>query len=151
MMKKQSKAAAKAVEKPASSTGTVIGSGIIIEGAVLKGSGVIRIDGEFHGTVDIKGHVILGETGQVSGDVFAESALFAGKYQGNLHIKETLHVTSTAVLTGRIDTGKIIIDEGGIFNGTCNVAQEGEVHNIQDAAKDTANSDSPFTESREIV
>jgi len=106
-------------------TGTVLGRGIVIEEALLKGVGVIRIDGDFCGTINLDGHVILGETGVMGGDVHAQSALFAGKYEGNLHIKDTLHITSTAVLNGRVETGKIIIDSGGVFNGICNVAKEG--------------------------
>jgi len=115
-MKKQNKT-------PEKNTGTVIGVGIVIEDALLKGTGIIRIDGNFQGTINLNGHVILGETGMLGGDVHAESALFAGKYEGNLHIKDTLHITSTAVLNGRVETGKIIIDEGGVFNGICNVAK----------------------------
>jgi cytoskeletal protein CcmA (bactofilin family) len=99
----------------------LIGGGIIIENASLRGSGVLRIDGEFHGSIDMDGHIILGKTGVISGDIHAESALFAGKYHGNLQIRNTLHITSTAVLNGHIDTGKLIIDEGGIFNGICNI------------------------------
>lgn len=110
-----------------SATGTVIGGGIVMENALLRGSGVIRVDGEFQGTIDIDGHVILGKTGVINGDIHAESALFAGKCHGNLQIQATLHITSTAVLNGRIDTGKLIIDEGGILNGICNVTK-GDIH-----------------------
>ncbi|MCL2402182.1 MAG: polymer-forming cytoskeletal protein [Oscillospiraceae bacterium] len=102
-------------------TGIVIGGGVIIENAALRGSGVLRIDGEFHGSIDIDGHVILGKTGVINGNIHAESALFAGTYHGNLQIRNTLHLTSTAVLHGQIDAGNLIVDEGGIFNGTCSV------------------------------
>ena len=102
-------------------TDTIIGEGIVFEDALLKGSGIIRIDGKFSGVIDIDGHVILGETGLISGDVSATSALFAGKHQGDLRVSNTLHVTSTAILTGKIETGKLIIDEGATINGTCKV------------------------------
>ena len=114
-MKKQEKALS---EK---STSTVIGEGIIIENAVLKGAGVIRIDGKFSGNIEIEGHIILGEKGSVIGDIHAGSALFAGKYEGNLTIADTLHLTPGAYVTGLVDTGKIIIDEDAVFNGTCNM------------------------------
>jgi len=102
-------------------TDTIIGEGIVFENALLKGNGVIRIDGRYTGTIDIDGHIILGETGLVNGEVRADSALFAGKYQGNLFIRGTLHMTATAVLTGTVETGKLIIDEGAALNGTCSV------------------------------
>jgi cytoskeletal protein CcmA (bactofilin family) len=108
------------------STGTVIGEGIIIEGASLKGSGAIRIDGQFSGNLDIEGHIILGETGVIIGDIKAESAMFAGKYSGNMSIKSTLHLASTAKLEGHVETEKIIIDENAVFKGTCNTTSPNE-------------------------
>ena len=115
-------------KQPASSsgksTGMFVGSGIVIENAMFKGSGTVRIDGKFQGTIDVDGRLILGETGMVSGDAQAESALLAGKFQGNLHVRDTLHITSGAVMNGRIITGKIIVDEGGVFNGACNMIEE---------------------------
>ena len=122
-MKKQNKPANKSI-------GTVIGNGIIFEEALLKGTGVIRIDGDFHGTMHLDGHIILGETGMLGGDIHAKSALFAGKYEGNLHIKDTLHITSTAVLSGRIETGEIVIDAGGVLNGICNVTKNQKAETI---------------------
>ena len=104
-------------------TDTVIGEGAIFENALLKGSGVIRIDGTFSGVIDISGHVILGETGYVIGDVNAESALFAGKFKGNLTIENILHLTSAAMVSGKVETGKLIIDEGAILDGSCNVTK----------------------------
>ena len=104
---------------------TIIGEGIFFENAMLKGNGVIRIDGKFSGTIDIEGHIILGETGLINGDICADSALFAGNYQGTLSIRDTLHMTATAVLTGKVETAKLIIDEGAVLNGTCNVIKAG--------------------------
>jgi cytoskeletal protein CcmA (bactofilin family) len=101
-------------------TGTVIGQGILIENATLTGCGVIRIDGEFSGNIDIQGRVILGETGNLRGNVKAESALFAGIYKGDICITNTLHLVSTANLDGHIETGKIVIEEGAIISATCN-------------------------------
>ena len=104
---------------------TIIGEGIVFENALLKGEGVIRIDGKYTGVIDIKGHIILGETGLVNGDIRADSALFAGRFQGNIYIEETLHMTETTVMNGKIETGKLIIDEGAVLNGTCNVIKPG--------------------------
>jgi cytoskeletal protein CcmA (bactofilin family) len=106
-------------------TDTVIGEGIIFEEALLKGCGVIRIDGRLSGTIDIEGHIILGETGLVSGDVNADSALLAGRFQGNLYIENTLHMTASSIVSGKIETGKLIIDEGAVLNGSCNVIKVG--------------------------
>jgi len=104
-------------------TDTILGEGIVFENASLKGCGIIRIDGKFSGTIDIEGHIIIGETGFISGEVSADSALVAGTYNGNMRITNTLHMTSTASLSGKIETGKLIIDEGAQLNGTCSVTK----------------------------
>jgi len=114
-------------------TDTIIGEGIIFENALLRGSGVIRIDGKFSGTIDIEGHIILGEKGFVDGDINADSALFAGTYQGTLSIRDTLHLTATAVLSGKVETAKLIIDEGAVLTGTCNVIKAGVRNGVKEA------------------
>ena len=108
---------------------TIIGEGIIFEDVLLKGEGVMRIDGKLSGKINISGHITLGETGSIVGDVHTDSALFAGKYQGNLNVRGVLHITSTAVITGKVEVGNIIIDEGGKVSGTLNVTN-GEMHEI---------------------
>jgi len=103
---------------------TVIGEGIVFEDASVKGSGVIRIDGSFSGTINFDGHIILGETGTMSGDILAESALLAGKAHGNLYIRGALHMTPSSTITGKVEAGKLIIDEGAVLNGACNVIKD---------------------------
>ena len=104
-------------------TGTVLGKGITLEGALLKGKGEIRIEGSFSGAIDIEGNVVLGETGIIIGEMRATSAQIAGKYEGDLHIMNTLSLLPTAKLFGKIESEKLNIDEGAIIKGTCNVGK----------------------------
>jgi len=117
---------------------TVIGTGIVLEAAMLKGSGIVRIDGKYIGTIDIEGHLVLGESGVLDGEIRADSALFAGEYQGYLRINDTLHITSTAVLSGRIEAGTLIVDDGAVFKGDCTVTTIGTQQDsaVMEAAKD---------------
>ncbi|MCL2808319.1 MAG: polymer-forming cytoskeletal protein [Coriobacteriia bacterium] len=101
--------------------GTTLGEGVIFEGAMLKGKGPILIKGKFSGTINIDGHVILSETGVITGEVRAGSAVFGGTHEGDLLVKNTLHITPTANLSGKIESGKIIIDEGAVVKGSCNI------------------------------
>ena len=101
------------------SAGTVIGEGSVFENAVLKGGGVVRVDGKFFGTIDIEGHVVIGESGSINGKMCADSALIAGECHGDILVRDTLHVTPTAVLSGSVETNNIIVDEGAVFNVAC--------------------------------
>ena len=105
-------------------TSTIIGEGMKIENAILTGTNAIRIDGWFIGKIDIESNLILGESGKIEGDINVKNALIAGSIQGNITSSESVHLSSTARLTGNIGTNALIIDEGAIFNGKCKMEKE---------------------------
>lgn len=105
-------------------TGTVIGEGIKIENGIIKGQGSIRVDGEIMSEVDIKGNIIIGETGRITGNINTVNSLIAGKIDGNVTSEQTMHLTSTAVVNGSISSAVLIVDEGARFTGNCQMAQE---------------------------
>jgi cytoskeletal protein CcmA (bactofilin family) len=61
-----------------SSEPTVIGKGTMIQGTV-KVSGRVQIDGHIDGTLVAEGHVSVGPTGMVIGEVYAEELAVGGK------------------------------------------------------------------------
>jgi len=98
-------------------TNTIIGAGMIVEGAKITGAGCIRIDGSIIGEIEIDGNVILGESGRITGDIIVNHALIAGEMRGNIICREKVHLPPTAKMTGNIKSATLIIDEGAIFNG----------------------------------
>ena len=116
-MTKVKNAVVKPIEKEAVAT-TIIAEGVLLENVTLTGTGILRIDGTVCGNINFDGHIVLGQTGLVRGDITAESAIFAGSYDGNLLIRETLHLAHNAVAGGTIETGRIIVDENAILTGT---------------------------------
>ena len=105
-------------------TDTVLSEEIIFEQGLIKGCGTVRIDGKFSGTINIEGHVVLGETGVIEGSITSDTAVLAGKLNGDVFIKDTLRATSTADISGKIEAGKLIVDEGAVFDGTFNITKE---------------------------
>lgn len=103
-------------------TSTVIGEGIKLEGGVVKGRGNIRVDGEIMALVEIEGSIIVGESGRITGDVKVEHGLVAGKIDGNVTCSASLHLSPTSVLNGNITVGSLIIDEGARFVGSCQMS-----------------------------
>lgn len=109
---------------PSTSTkdiGTIIGSGIVLENVTLKGMGIVRIDGTLTGEIQLEGHLILGETGKIIGEVHAGSAMFLGTYEGNIYVEDTLHIAANSHVDGNVRTGRLIVDDGADFHGTCNM------------------------------
>lgn len=103
---------------PAISAFNVIGEGTIIKGDI-QSSGDLRVDGTIEGTVYTKSKFVLGNSGRVTGDIFAKNADISGSVKGNVNIGEILFLKSSARINGDIETGKLIIESGGEFNGKC--------------------------------
>ena len=98
-------------------TNTIIGEGVKIEGAKITGKGSIRIDGTLLGELELSGNVIVGENGSIEGNIKVDHALIAGTLQGNVICREGIHLAPTAKLTGNIEATSLIIDDGAIFSG----------------------------------
>jgi cytoskeletal protein CcmA (bactofilin family) len=101
---------------------TIIGQASQFKGAISAG-GTIRVDGQVEGEIASKGDVIIGETGVVRAQVKGRSAMIAGTVHGNVDVFDKLELTSTAKLYGDIKTGVLIIGEGAIFKGSCEMRQ----------------------------
>ena len=92
--------------------------GTVITGDLSSKSDA-RIDGIINGNVTIEGRVVIGETGEINGDIKCNILEVAGKITGNLDIKERLTLKLSANFTGNMKTKKLIIEPGAIFNGSC--------------------------------
>jgi cytoskeletal protein CcmA (bactofilin family) len=118
---------------------TIVGRGISLEIVSLTGAGDIRVDGRLSGNINIDGNMFVGDTGAVAGIVKAESAQVAGNFEGNLTVVNGLHLMSTAALTGNVETGKIVVDEGAVFNATCVTHTDNKSEILYEIKKDTGN------------
>jgi cytoskeletal protein CcmA (bactofilin family) len=97
---------------------TLIGKDTQIKGAINAG-GTIRIDGQVEGEVTTKGDIIVGETGIIKALLRARNATVAGTVHGNTEIMDKLELSPSAKLYGDIKTGILIIGEGAVFKGAC--------------------------------
>ena len=97
----------------------------IVNGTKLEGTvnanNDIRIDGELIGKLYCKGRVIIGPEGYVDGEIDCQNAIIEGKFTGNLKVTELLNVKENAKIQGEVVTGKILIQSGAVFNGTCSM------------------------------
>ena len=98
----------------------------IVEGTSLKGEiksdSNIRLDGFLDGTLDTTGKLVVGTTGRVEGEIRCSNADIEGEIVGDITVDGLLLIKSTAKITGKIVAGKIGIENGAEFNGTCNMS-----------------------------
>ncbi len=121
---------------PPSSNGSAGGGlnslvqGTVIEGNVTADSD-IRIDGTINGTLNCKAKVIIGPTGRIKGKITCANAMIEGKIEGELIVSELLNVRKTAHIQGDVSTKKLIVEEGAIFEVSCNMMNQSGMNGIK--------------------
>ena len=101
----------------------MIGQGAVIEGT-LQVSGDIRIGGRVVGEVDVEGKLITTEEGLIEGDVRTTSGDIAGTLKGSIAARERLILRSNCRIEGDIRTPKLVIEEGAVFTGKCEMSDK---------------------------
>ncbi|PCJ64125.1 MAG: hypothetical protein COA58_14160 [Bacteroidetes bacterium] len=96
----------------------VLGEGTTIDGN-LTSSGDLRIDGVVNGDVETKSKCVLGLSGRIVGNIHAKSCDISGKVDGNVKVSDLLLLKSSGKINGDINTAKIVVENGGEFNGSC--------------------------------
>jgi cytoskeletal protein CcmA (bactofilin family) len=96
---------------------------IISEGTKIKGdiiaNGDIRIDGELMGNISAKGRLVIGPKGKIEGQIICNNIEISGCIKGKVTASELLNMKSTSQIMGDIIAGKLSVEPGSIFSGTC--------------------------------
>jgi cytoskeletal protein CcmA (bactofilin family) len=125
-----------------SNSSNVIGKGTILEGNI-ETFGNIRIEGRINGNIKSKSKIALGNASRVEGNITAQNADIEGEVKGKIDISELLVLKATAVIHGDIVTGKLVVEPGAVFNGSCKMGgavkdlkwnSEGNLRSTQEAA-----------------
>ena len=98
----------------------LIGNGTQITGDI-NSTGDVRIDGTLFGNITLQGRLVIGHNGKIEGNVTCQNADVSGEIKGKLNVNETLVLKNTSKILGDIVTGKIAIEPGALFTGTCNM------------------------------
>jgi cytoskeletal protein CcmA (bactofilin family) len=101
---------------------------IIGEGTTLRGefnlNGLLRIDGVFYGKVKTNGKVLVGKNGVAECTIISGTVVIGGKVKGDILATERITLLSTGELIGNIKTPRLVIEEGVVFDGTCEIIED---------------------------
>ena len=123
----------KRVADEISNSSNTIGKGTFLEGNI-ETYGNIRVEGKVVGNVKSKSKVALGNSSHVQGNIIAQNADIEGEVRGRLEVSELLVLKATAVINGDIATGKLVVEPGAVFNGTCKMGAAIKEIKIGDAS-----------------
>jgi cytoskeletal protein CcmA (bactofilin family) len=107
----------------------------------LTFQGAARIDGSVEGEIQCQGTLTVGEGAEVRAKISGQIVIIRGKVEGNVVAKEKLELAAPARLFGNIDTPRLIITEGVVFDGDCSMGvakQTGGVAGLHSVGADKA-------------
>lgn len=102
----------------------------------------LQINGRFDGTLDIKGSLTIGPSAQVKATIYGEEMSVAGSVEGTVVASKRLELLSTARVTGKVTAPKLVVHEGAVLHGSCDMvsaspapAEGGAWMSVEDLAR----------------
>lgn len=83
-----------------------------------------RVDGTLEGSLNTNGKLIVGKDGKILGEVHCSNAEIEGHFSGKLHVVESLSLKATSNIVGEVNTNKLIVETGAIFNASCSMGND---------------------------
>ena len=119
--------------------------GYLYKGSRVTGQltfqGSARIEGNVDGEIQCHGTLTIGERAEVRAKISGDVVVIRGKVEGNVVAKEKVELVAPARLFGDIDTPRLIITEGVVFDGDCTMGvarQKGGIAGSQNLNADKA-------------
>lgn len=114
-------------------------NGFLDKGSRLSGElqfeTTFRVHGSFTGTVSSEGDLIVGEGGELDGQLQVGDLFVSGIVRGRITARKKVHIAATGRVYAEIETPTLIIDEGAFFEGNCSMPRGAEGKKPPQAAK----------------
>ncbi len=96
----------------------LLGRGSEFEGK-LTFEGTVRIDGKFSGEIFSDDTLIIGEGARVKAEIAVANVIIYGDVIGDVKATARVELHAPCRLKGNISAAQLIIDQGVVFDGNC--------------------------------
>ncbi len=103
---------------------SIIGEGTRFRGD-LEIDGLLRIDGDYIGTIRTAGKVLVGRNGRAQCVIRAGTVVVGGVVKGDIHASERVIVLTSGMIIGTMFTPRLIVEEGVLLDGSCIIGEGG--------------------------
>jgi cytoskeletal protein CcmA (bactofilin family) len=101
-------------------THTLLAVGTTIKGDIIT-DGDIRLNGRVEGDITCSAKIVIGEKGEIYGNIVSVNAEIQGKVVGDIKTSSTLILKASSVITGDILALILEIEPKAQFNGICKI------------------------------
>ena len=92
----------------------------------LRFSGTLRIEGEFHGSINTDDVLTVGKDADVHADIHAGEVEIHGRVTGPVEAKRRIEIFSTGKIKGDVSAPILVIEDGASLDGQSRMADAGE-------------------------
>jgi cytoskeletal protein CcmA (bactofilin family) len=108
-------------------------SGFVGNGTVLTGEttfqAMLRVDGHLTGRVSSDvGTLVIGGTGRVDANILVAAAVINGTVNGDIIAQDRVELGRSARVVGNIQSPRLMIEDGAVFEGSCTMVKAKEMH-----------------------
>ena len=100
-----------------------VGEEVTFKGTI-RYKGTVRVDGRLEGEIYTDGNLIIGQKAVITAKIEAGTVTCQGRISGEILAKKLVKLLSPAIFDGVITTPVFSMDEGVVFNGTCNMSKK---------------------------
>jgi len=104
---------------------SIIGEGTKFSGELVL-NGLLRIDGDFSGSIETTGKVLIGKTGRAECNIIAGTAVIGGVVRGNIYSSGKVIILSTGMVIGNVQAPRLVVEEGVLLHGNCRIVSSSE-------------------------
>lgn len=112
-------------------------NGLLDKGCAFEGKltfdGTVQINGDFRGEIYSDGTLVVGAEARVKGAIFVDTLIVYGKIDGKIEAKSRIEMHVPAVAIADIKAKQLSIEEGVIFQGTCQMDRAVATTSVSDA------------------
>jgi cytoskeletal protein CcmA (bactofilin family) len=102
---------------------TVVAAGSRVQGEI-SGATDVLVDGQVEGQLVLGSSVVVGEAGEVKGQIQAKRVKVGGKVRGDIRASERIEVMASGRIEGDVSAPRVAINAGAFFKGKVEMTSE---------------------------
>ena len=100
-------------------------NGFVDDGSHIEGTlrfdDTFRVDGRLTGKVISAGDLVVGERGQIDGELEVGRVFISGAVRGTIRASVRVELAAGAKLRADVETPSLVIEDGAFFEGRCSM------------------------------